>query len=175
MQHDAERLEMISRRFQKIGSTPSLEAVYLNDFIPEAIRYLKGRISRGVTFFVSMPEEPLWVQINKDLFGWVLENLVKNGVDAMEGKGSITIEATARGNYALIDVTDTGKGIAPKDRRKLFRPGFTTKARGWGLGLSLAKRIMTGFPGGRIKLLNAEIGRGATFRLRLKRLSEPTV
>lgn len=173
MEHDTARLEMISRRFQKIGSTPTHEAVLLNSFIPETIRYLEGRMSKGVTFFLSIPEVPIWVNINKDLFGWVLENLVKNGVDAMEGKGSITIEIALKGHFVLIDVTDTGKGIAPANRRKVFRAGFTTKKRGWGLGLSLAKRIMRSHPSGQIKLLSSEVGRGSTFRIRLKQLPTP--
>lgn len=164
---DVARLETISHRFQKIGSEPYYEERDLREEIRKAFSYLEHRISKGVKLFTNFPEEAVVVDINPELFEWVVENLVKNAVDAMEGRGEILLEISIRSKRAIIDVTDTGKGIARQNRRRIFHPGFTTKKKGWGLGLSLAKRIINHYHHGRISLLRSEQGVGTTFRIKL--------
>ncbi|WP_314813305.1 HAMP domain-containing sensor histidine kinase [Porphyromonas endodontalis] len=167
MDKDVERLQTIAHRFQKIGSEPHFERCDLAEEVATSARYISTRISRGVTLFYDFPSEPLPVMLIPALWSWVIENLVKNAVDAMQGKGEITIAIERRGHVALIDITDTGRGIAPRHRRRVFNPGFTTKSRGWGLGLSLARRIVETYHHGRITLLRSEVGIGTTFRIKI--------
>ena len=167
MDKDVERLQTIAHRFQKIGSEPHFEQCDLAEEVATSARYISTRISRGVTLFYDFPSEPLPVMLIPALWSWVIENLVKNAVDAMQGKGEITIAIERRGHVALIDITDTGRGIAPRHRRRIFNPGFTTKSRGWGLGLSLARRIVETYHHGRITLLRSEVGIGTTFRIKI--------
>lgn len=167
MDKDVERLQTIAHRFQKIGSEPHFERCDLAEEVATSARYISTRISRGVTLFYDFPSEPLPVMLIPALWSWVIENLVKNAVDAMQGKGEITIAIERRGHVALIDITDTGRGIAPRHRRRIFNPGFTTKSRGWGLGLSLARRIVETYHHGRITLLRSEVGIGTTFRVKI--------
>lgn len=167
MDKDVERLQTIAHRFQKIGSEPHFERCDLAEEVATSARYISTRISRGVTLFYDFPSEPLPVMLIPALWSWVIENLVKNAVDAMQGKGEITIAIERRGHVALIDITDTGRGIAPRHRRRVFNPGFTTTSRGWGLGLSLARRIVETYHHGRITLLRSEVGIGTTFRIKI--------
>ncbi len=169
MDKDIERLQIIAHRFQKIGSEPRPELCDLCREVRSSIAYMEGRISRGVTIFYDLPseEEVLLAKLIPTLWSWVLENLIKNAVDAMQGKGEITLHLERRGNFAFIDITDTGCGIAPRNRRRIFAPGFSTKKRGWGLGLSLARRIVETYHHGRILLLRSEVGIGTTFRIKI--------
>ncbi len=165
---DIERLQTITHRFQKIGSAPQYEERDLAQEITQMAQYMERRISKEVCIFLDVPQgEIIRVQLVPSLWSWVIENLIKNAVDAMRGKGEITITLERRGKYALIDLTDTGKGISPRDRHKVFRPGFTTKKHGWGLGLSLVRRIIEVYHNGRIIILRSEVGIGTTFRIKL--------
>ncbi|MDH6311386.1 two-component system, sporulation sensor kinase D [Parabacteroides sp. PFB2-10] len=167
MGKDVARLEMVADRFSKIGSRPDPMPVNLVDSVRNAIGYLENRISAKVRITTEMPDHPVWVKINDSLFSWVMENLIKNAVDAMSGQGEILIRMEEVQKEVRIDVTDSGKGI-PKSRYKtVFSPGYTTKARGWGLGLSLVKRIVESYHNGKIYVKSSEVGRGTTFRIEL--------
>lgn len=169
MGKDVSRLETIADRFSKIGSNPDPLPVDINQSIVSALDYMGKRISSKVKITTQMPDHPVWVRINESLFAWVVENLVKNAVDAMEGQGEISFRVEERKKNIYIDVTDTGKGI-PKSRFKtVFSPGYTTKARGWGLGLSLVKRIIESYHKGRIYVKSSDANRGTTFRIELSR------
>ena len=169
MESDVKRLRLITERFSKIGSKPEPVPSSLNAVIRHAADYMDRRTSRKVTIETRLPEGDITVPLNGPLFEWVIENLCKNAVDAMNGEGTITITAAARGDgRTVIDVADTGKGIRKKDISNVFRPGFTTKKRGWGLGLSLAKRIVEEYHGGKIYVKSSEIGKGTTFRIELR-------
>lgn len=168
MDKDVQRLQLIADRFSKIGSMPELNSSSLNHVVDHVVDYMGRRTSAKVTMAKEMPEEDLIVKINPSLFEWVIENLCKNAVDAMEGAGTITLHAEKVGGKVVIDVTDTGKGIRKKDLHNVFTPGFTTKKRGWGLGLSLAKRIIEEYHRGRIYVKNSELGKGTTFRIELR-------
>lgn len=168
MTKDLNRLEVIAHRFQKIGSEPQRETCDLVKELSQSVHYIRPRISRGVSIVMNLPDNPLPVQLIPHLFSWVIECLLKNAVDAMQGRGTITLSLTTNGSWAIIDITDTGRGIPHKYRSRIFSAGFTTKARGWGLGLSLAKRIINKFHRGSIVLLKSEVGRGTTFRIKLK-------
>ena len=169
MQQDVKRLNTITDRFSKIGSQPTLVQENVNEVLFEAIDYLKKRTSKNVAYTLKMPEEPLHANLSKPLFEWVIENLCKNAVDAMEGKGTLNIVLTGIPEGLIIDITDSGKGI-PKSRfTTVFEPGFTTKNRGWGLGLSLCKRIIEIYHKGKIYVLNSEPNKGTTFRIELDR------
>lgn len=164
---DVRRLSKIAERFSKIGSRPELELEYLNQAVESSLEYMRGRISGRVNLTLEMGDDDYGVMISKSLFEWVMENLTKNAVDAMEGVGSITI-STGRGkDFAWIEVTDTGKGIPRKNFNKVFNPGYTTKKRGWGLGLTLVKRIIEEYHDGKIFVKESEPGRGTTFRIEL--------
>lgn len=167
MEKDVKRLERIAERFSKIGSTPELAPSDLTEVVQRVVAYMDRRTSHRVKIESLMPPEPITVMLNASLFEWVIENLCKNAVDAMEGTGRITIMAQDEGNRVIMEVSDTGKGIARRNLQTVFKPGFTTKKRGWGLGLSLAKRIIEEYHHGRIYVLRSEVGVGTTFRIEL--------
>ena len=169
MEKDVKRLELIADRFSKIGSLPEPQPSSLNNVISNVVDYIDRRTSSAVLMTVNMPNHEVVVRINASLFEWVIENLCKNAVDAMEGKGRIWISVIEDGYDVAIEVADNGKGIRHKDLKSVFKPGFTTKKRGWGLGLSLAKRIVEEYHKGRIFVKESEIGIGTTFRIELKR------
>ena len=169
MEKDVKRLELIADRFSKIGSLPEPQPSSINNVISNVVDYIDRRTSSAVLMTVNMPNHDVVVRINASLFEWVIENLCKNAVDAMEGKGKIWISVIEDGYDVAIEVADNGKGIRHKDLKSVFKPGFTTKKRGWGLGLSLAKRIVEEYHKGRIYVKESEIGIGTTFRIELKR------
>lgn len=167
MDKDVKRLQLIADRFSKIGSLPEPVPASLAEVLNHVIDYMDRRTSKKVAMVRDFPEHDVVVNINASLFEWVIENLCKNAVDAMEGEGRITLAYREEGTRAVIEVTDTGKGIRKKDIRNVFRPGFTTKKRGWGLGLSLAKRIVEEYHHGHIFVKKSEVGVGTTFRIEL--------
>lgn len=169
MDKDVRRLQRIAERFSKIGSLPEPKPENLNDVVQIVLEYIGRRASNKVHLSVDMPDHPLIVKMSAPLFEWVIENLCKNAIDAMEGQGSITLTARDEGDCFSVEVSDTGKGIPRNKFKDVFMPGFTTKSRGWGLGLSLAKRIVEEYHGGRIFVKNSELGRGTTFRIELKK------
>ncbi len=171
IEKDIDRLKTITERFSKIGSIPEIKKTDLVTATTEAIDYLKRRSSKLIEFSISTPNRPIYVNLNKQLYGWTIENLVRNAIDAMKGKGSITITIEESEKYALVKVSDTGKGIARKDYNQIFTPGFTSKKRGWGLGLSLAKRIIEKYHKGRIRVLKSSLGKGTTMEISLKKIS----
>ena len=168
MGKDVERLQRIAERFSKIGSLPELRPESLNEVLSAVTQYISRRASNRVRLTCAVPQQPLIVPMCSSLFEWVVENLCKNAIDAMDGQGSITLTAGTEGALAVVEVADTGKGIPKNKFRTVFTPGFTTKKRGWGLGLSLAKRIVEEYHHGRIYVKNSEVGRGTTFRIELK-------
>lgn len=168
MEKDVKRLEMIAERFSKIGSTPEPVPVDICQSISSALEYMQTRISSKVKISIEAPDHPVIVLMNNSLFAWVVENLCKNAVDAMGGQGSITFHVEEKGKNVRIDVTDTGKGILKSRFKTVFNPGYTTKKRGWGLGLSLVKRIVESYHGGKIFVKSSEIGKGTTFRIELR-------
>jgi K+-sensing histidine kinase KdpD len=165
LEKDVNRLKLVSDRFGKIGSTPHLETTSLNPLIIEMVTYIKRRASGKVQFEVNLPTEDVFANISPTLFNWVLENLLKNALDAMDGTGVIKVQMDRQPSVVVIDVADTGKGIAVANINKVFKPGFTTKKRGWGLGLSLSKRIMTQYHKGELTVKQSELGKGTTFRI----------
>jgi len=169
IEKDVARLEMITERFSKIGSTPSLELTNITDIIRQTIDYLKPRTPRNVEYDIVLPKHDVIALANGPLFSWVLENLFKNAIDAMDAKGKITIEMKEENDNVVIDVKDTGKGISKSEQRDVFSPGYTTKKRGWGLGLSLAKRIIKEYHKGKIYIKHSAPGKGTTFRIVLKK------
>ncbi len=167
---DVKRLQLIADRFSKIGSQPELMPTSLNEVMDHVIDYMDRRTSKRVKMVKDFPDHDIIVNLNASLFEWVIENLSKNAVDAMGGEsGTITLHVEETPTKAIIEVSDTGKGIRKKDLRNVFKPGFTTKKRGWGLGLSLAKRIVEEYHKGRIWVKSSEVGRGTTFRIELKK------
>ncbi|MBO4612125.1 MAG: HAMP domain-containing histidine kinase [Bacteroidaceae bacterium] len=169
MDKDVKRLQRIAERFSKIGSLPEPKPENLNDVIGNVVEYIRRRTSNKVSLKVDMPDHPLIVKMSAPLFEWVVENLCKNAIDAMEGQGSITLTAREEQDRFAVEVSDTGKGIPKNKFSDVFMPGFTTKSRGWGLGLSLAKRIVEEYHHGRIFVKNSELGHGTTFRIELKK------
>ncbi|MDR0994764.1 MAG: HAMP domain-containing histidine kinase [Tannerella sp.] len=170
MAKDVGRLEMIAERFSKIGSNPSPVPVDICSSIRSALGYMEKRVSAKVSLESDLPAVPVVVLMNESLFAWVVENLVKNAADAMGGQGKIRFKLDdSDGKRVRIDVSDTGKGIPKSKFKTVFNPGYTTKARGWGLGLSLVKRIIESYHGGRIFVKSSEMGRGTTFRIELHR------
>lgn len=167
MDKDVKRLQLIADRFSKIGSLPEPVETNLKEIMQHVVDYMDRRTSRKVQTICRFPEEDVIVRINASLFEWVIENLCKNAVDAMEGAGTITLTILKEGARAVVEVADTGKGIRKKDIGNVFKPGFTTKKRGWGLGLSLAKRIVEEYHHGRIYVKKSELGVGTTFRIEL--------
>jgi len=169
MEKDVNRLGIIAERFSKIGSKPDLQVVSLNDTLLNAVQYMTKRSSQKVTIQCHYPtEEPVFIRLNTHLFEWVIENLCKNAIDAMNGIGSIDITLSQKNKYVYIDIKDTGKGIDRRKFKVVFNPGFTTKKRGWGLGLSLAKRIIEEYHGGKIFVKQSELNIGTVFRIVLK-------
>jgi signal transduction histidine kinase len=167
---DTERLERITERFSKIGSKPELFPANLVEALNSTVNYLKTRSSNKVVFKTSFSEtDVVETPLNTALFSWVIENLCKNAIDAMENHGTITIDLHEKGNQILIDITDTGKGVAKSQFKTIFQPGYSTKKRGWGLGLSLAKRIIENYHNGKIFIKWSEIGKGTTFRIVLNK------
>lgn len=168
MERDVNRLNVISDRFSKIGSAPNLQEENLAEVLENAVNYMRKRLSTN-TNLILLNDLPLEAKVllTKPLFDWVLENILKNAVDAMEGSGTITVSCfVAQDNY-VIDIKDDGKGIAKRVVKQIFKPGFTSKKRGWGLGLSLAKRIVESYHKGKIFVLNSELNKGSTFRIML--------
>lgn len=167
---DVTRLDTIAQRFSKIGSVPELAPENLVEVIRDFTTYLRTRISRTVTIeFADTKYNPIILPINRYLFEWVVENLCKNAVDAMEGNGKITIEITEGAKLVHIDITDTGKGIPPKKQKTIFKPGYTSKKRGWGLGLTLAQRIIKEYHKGKLFVKSSAVGKGTTMRITLKK------
>jgi len=167
MDKDVKRLQLIADRFSKIGSLPEPVPVSLNEVMNHVVDYMSRRVSNKVQLVTVFPPDDIIVPLNASLFEWVIENLCKNAVDAMEGEGKITLFTGMEMGRVVVEVADTGKGIKKKDVKNVFRPGFTTKQRGWGLGLSLAKRIVEEYHHGRIYVKSTEAGRGTTFRIEL--------
>ncbi|WP_035335340.1 HAMP domain-containing sensor histidine kinase [Dokdonia sp. PRO95] len=168
MTKDINRLETITNRFSKIGSVPDLEEVDIIAETQEAYDYLSKRSSKLINFTLDVPQGELPVMLNKELYGWTFENLIKNAIDAMKGKGALTIAISRDTRFAKILITDTGKGIPKSKFNSVFEPGFTTKKRGWGLGLSLARRIVEEYHDGRIKVLESEVNKGTTMQISLR-------
>ena len=170
MDKDVKRLQLIADRFSKIGSIPEPVPSSLNDVLRHVVDYMDRRTSKKIEMRTELPADDIIINLNASLFEWVIENLCKNAVDAMGGKlGSITLRLEETDKRAIVEVSDTGKGINKKDIRNVFRPGFTTKDRGWGLGLSLAKRIVEEYHHGKIYVKNSEVGKGTTFRIELRK------
>ena len=167
---DVDRLQMIVDRFSKIGSDPALKQVVLQDFVRESLVYIEKRVSDRVIFNCNFPIQPLNVMINETLFGWVIENLIKNGVDAIKGEGEISFLISCDKKHVFLDITDNGKGISKTKLKSVFLPGYTTKERGWGLGLSLVERIVKENHKGDVFVKHSEMGKGTTFRVRLNRV-----
>ena len=165
---DINRLKTISERFSKIGSVPELHDLNLKETIQQNFDYLKSRISRKVIFDLKTPSSEVLTPHNRILISWVIENLVKNAVDAMKGEGNLTINLYYKNKNILIDVKDSGSGMSNAQIRNAFKPGYSTKKRGWGLGLSLAKRVIQEYHNGDIKIAESEVGKGTTFRIVLK-------
>ena len=168
MDKDVHRLSVIADRFSKIGSMPDKELTFINEAVSESLAYMRTRIPKRVHLTVEVDDRyNCGIMLCQSLFEWVMENLTKNAVDAMDGEGDLRISVTADDNRALILVSDTGKGIARKNFKNVFTPGFTTKKRGWGLGLTLVKRIIEEYHGGRIYVKDSEPGKGTTFAIEL--------
>jgi signal transduction histidine kinase len=170
MEKDVNRLKLVSDRFGKIGSIPQLEPHDVVTNINRMVDYIRRRATGRISFLIECTASaPIIANISPPLFDWVIENLLKNALDAMEGRGSITVSIKENPQDIYIDVQDTGKGIAKQHIRQVFNPGFTTKKRGWGLGLSLSKRIIEQFHKGQLFVRSSEPGKGTTFRIILKK------
>lgn len=169
MDEDVKRLQRIAERFSKIGSLPEAKTENLNDVISHVAEYITRRTSNKVVLQCRLPEPPLMANLCAPLFEWVVENLCKNAVDAMDGCGNLVLSAFEEPGRYVVEISDTGKGIARNRFKSVFTPGFTTKERGWGLGLSLAKRIVEEYHKGRIFVKSSELGKGTTFRIELKK------
>ncbi len=169
---DIGRLELIAERFSKIGSQPTLEPVNIYETLESTFKYMKRRAPKSVEFnYPDTSQSPMEARINPPLFDWVLENLLKNALDALDGKGTISGEVFEDDRYTYIDISDTGKGIPANKLRTVFQPGYTTKKRGWGLGLSLTKRIVENYHSGRIFVKESALNQGTTFRIQLPKNS----
>ena len=167
IEKDVKRLMVISERFSKIGSIPELNDLNLSETIQTNFDYLKTRISSQVDFVLYLPEREVLIPHSRILMSWVVENLVKNAVDAMKGKGRLVISLVEKDNQIFIEFKDNGCGMTNSQIRKVFNPGFSTKKRGWGLGLSLAKRVINEYHGGDLRIVSSEVGKGTTFRINL--------
>jgi len=171
IEKDINRLKTITERFSKIGSVPVLEPLNVVSVTQESYEYLQSRSSKLVTFSYEAPDAELMANMNPQLFSWTIENLVKNAIDAMKGKGRLEISINRDTQNAYIQITDSGKGLSKSNFKKIFEPGYTTKARGWGLGLSLSKRIIEDYHKGKIRVLKSEINKGTTFQIALRLIS----
>lgn len=169
MEKDIDRLKLISDRFGKIGSAPKLEEKNIVDQVRDMVSYIKRRSSEKVSFTIDSQDDVVIAAISAPLLDWVIENLLKNALDSMEGKGAITVKIKQNLDEVVIDVKDTGKGISKQNLSRVFKPGFTTKKRGWGLGLSLSKRIIEQYHKGQLFVKSSEIGKGTTFRIVLEK------
>ncbi|PHX62471.1 MAG: two-component sensor histidine kinase [Flavobacteriales bacterium] len=169
IQKDINRLQTITDRFSKIGSEPVLEKRDIIEETKSSFEYLQSRVSKQVIFDFRAPEKPIFVLLNPILHSWTIENLVKNAIDAMKGKGNLSIEIVAGDTYVFITVTDTGSGIAKNKFKTIFEPGYTSKKRGWGLGLSLTKRIVQEYHKGKIRVVHSEIGKGTTMQMSFRK------
>jgi len=165
IEKDITRLQTITDRFSKIGSEPLLEVKDIVDETKRSFEYLQSRSSKQVKFDFKAPEKNILVNINPTLHSWTIENLVKNAIDAMKGKGELSIEIVEGEKQVYVTVTDTGSGIPKNKFKKIFEPGYTSKKRGWGLGLSLTKRIVSDYHKGKIRVVHSEIGKGTTMQL----------
>ena len=168
IEKDIERLQTITDRFSKIGSEPKLENLDIIEETQKSYDYLQSRFSKQIEFAFTGPEVPIIVLFNPTLHSWTIENLVKNAIDAMKGRGKLALEVLHEGGFVRINISDTGNGIPKNHFKSVFEPGFTTKKRGWGLGLSLTKRIVEEYHKGTIKVLHSEIGKGTTMQIRFK-------
>jgi signal transduction histidine kinase len=169
IEKDIDRLLTITERFSKIGSEPKLENKDVIEETQKSYDYLQSRFSKQVEFSFNAPKEPIMVLMNPTLHSWTIENLVKNAIDAMKGRGKLSLQVLQEGDLVKINVSDTGKGIPKAQFKSVFEPGFTTKKRGWGLGLSLTKRIVEEYHKGTIKVLNSEMGKGTTMQVSFKK------
>lgn len=169
IQKDINRLQTITDRFSKIGSEPVLEKRDIIEETKSSFEYLQSRVSKQVIFDFRAPEKPIFVSLNPTLHSWTIENLVKNAIDAMKGKGNLSIEIVAGDTYVFITVSDTGSGIAKNKFKTIFEPGYTSKKRGWGLGLSLTKRIVQEYHKGKIRVVHSEIGKGTTMQMSFRK------
>ena len=170
IEKDINRLKTITERFSKIGSIPTLEPMDVVKITEESYDYLKSRSSKLVVFNFESPKNEIPAMISPQLFSWTIENLVKNAIDAMKGKGSLKLSISSDNTTVYVNVSDTGKGIPKSNFNKIFEPGYTTKTRGWGLGLSLAKRIIEDYHDGKIKVQHSELNKGTTFQISLRRI-----
>lgn len=167
VEKDVNRLVKITDRFSKIGNKPELKPENVGDALSNAVNYLRSRSSKNVEYVLEIPDgKIITAPLNLSLFEWVIENLCKNAIDAMQGKGTLTIKLFDTEKHAKIEITDTGKGMSKRYFKRIFRPGFTTKKHGWGLGLSLAQRIVNSYHKGKIYVRDSEVGKGTTFRLK---------
>ncbi|RPG66127.1 MAG: sensor histidine kinase [Flavobacteriaceae bacterium TMED42] len=169
MAKDIERLQIITDRFSKVGSLPELSPADVVSETQKTLQYLKRRSSDLIQFQSELPDKKIMLPLNTQLFSWTLENLMKNGIDAMKGKGEISLKLRDEAHAIHIEISDTGSGIKKENFKKIFSPGFTTKKRGWGLGLSLAKRIIVDYHKGKISVKSSELGKGTTFEIVLKK------
>ena len=172
IEKDVDRLQTITDRFSKIGSVPKLEKIDVVFATQDTYDYLKRRSSDLIEFEFEAPEQPVFVKLNIQLYSWTVENLVKNAIDAMRGKGQLKIAISNSDKFVYIQVIDSGKGISKTQFKKIFEPGFTSKKRGWGLGLSLSKRIIEDYHDGKIKVLKSQINRGTTFQIALQTITD---
>jgi len=165
MEKDVNRLKLISDRFSKIGSAPHLQESDITEQVEKMMAYIKRRSTEKVNFILDRPEEKVFTKISEPLFDWVIENLLKNALDAINGKGTVKVRIKNLPAKVVVDISDTGRGISKQNLNKVFKPGFTTKKRGWGLGLSLAKRIIEQYHNGQLFIKSSEINKGTTFRI----------
>lgn len=168
IENDINRLKTISERFSKIGSVPELNDLNINETVQQNYNYLKSRISKKVTFMLVLPKEQILIPHSRILLSWVIENIVKNAVDAMKGEGRLEIELYEKNKSTIINFKDTGSGMTRTQARNAFKAGYSTKKRGWGLGLSLAKRVIKEYHKGDLKIAVSEVGVGTTFRITMK-------
>ena len=167
MEKDVTRLSVIAERFSKIGSSPELVATDITQVVQSSAEYMQRRVSNKVKFYTIIPDTPITIKLCVPLMEWVFENICKNAIDAMSGSGQLRVEVIQDVDICYIDITDSGKGIARKNFSTVFRPGYTTKERGWGLGLALVKRIVEEYHGGKVYVKESELGKGTTFRVEL--------
>jgi len=170
IEKDVHRLNAIANRFSKIGSVPTLKKENIVNTTKQVFDYIASKSSKQISFFFKAKEDEIYANINGELFGWVIENIIKNAIDAMLGKGTLTVEITTGSKNVIITISDSGKGILKKQYKQIFKPGYTTKKRGWGLGLSLSKRIISNYHKGKIAVKKSEINKGTTFEILLNKI-----